>query len=168
MALEEWRSCWRNRSGKHTCWSCSRTRWKRLGHSFGQLHHRYGHVGRINSDASINWFKLTSNVGQTAGLIHLTFDKNPSRFWLLGSSTVDASGPNAVFTVTIDPSTKGSSTRPRIAIHWRSWRHPEVLGGTGVGWSGDEVCLGNWGWWRGSCGAQTEVCPKLRRRLDGQ
>ncbi len=89
-----------------------------------------GTFGRINSDASIDWFSLTSNVGQSAGLIHIAFDTNPSRFWLLGSSTADASGPNAVFTVTIDTSTQGSSTGPRIAIQntimlptqW-SWTH---------------------------------------------
>ena len=70
-----------------------------------------GTFGRINSDASLDWFTLTSNVGQNAGLIHIAFDTNSSRFWLLGSSTADASGPNAVFTVTIDTSTQGSSTK---------------------------------------------------------
>ena len=89
-----------------------------------------GTFGRINSDASIDWFTLTSNVGQNAGLIHIAFDTSSSRFWLLGSSTVNPSGPNAVFTVTIDPSTQGSATGPRIAIQntitlptqW-SWTH---------------------------------------------
>jgi len=60
-----------------------------------------GTFGRINSDASITWFSLTSNIGLNAGLIHIAFDTNPSRFWLLGSSTANASAPNAVFTVTV-------------------------------------------------------------------
>jgi len=86
-----------------------------------------GTFGRINSDASINWFSLTSNVGKNAGLIHLAFDTDPSRFWLLGSSTANASGPNAVFTVTIDTSNKGGSriaTQNTIMLptQW-SWNH---------------------------------------------
>jgi virginiamycin B lyase len=95
-----------------------------------------GTFGRINSDASIDWFSLTSNVGQNAGLIHIAFDTNSTRFWLLGSSTAHASGPNAVFTVTIDNSTQGSSTGPRIAIQntimlptqW-SWAHRVISHG---------------------------------------
>jgi streptogramin lyase len=95
-----------------------------------------GTFGRINSDASIDWFDLASKVGQNAGLIHIAFDTNSSRFWLLGSSTVDASAPNAVFTVSIDTSTQGSPTGPRIAIQntmmlptqW-SWTHRIVSHG---------------------------------------
>lgn len=77
-----------------------------------------GTFGRINPDASIDWFTLTSNIGQNAGLIHIAFDTSASRFWLLGSSTENPSGPNAVFTVTIDSSTQGTSnaTGPRITV----------------------------------------------------
>jgi len=88
-----------------------------------------GTFGRINKDASIDWFTMSSEIGSTAPLIHLAFDRDPTRFWLLGSSTDCPSCVNAVFTVKIDIST-GGSANPRIAIQntimlptQRSWAH---------------------------------------------
>jgi streptogramin lyase len=89
-----------------------------------------GTFGRINRDASIDWFTMSSNIGKTAPLIHLAFDGDPSRFWLLGSSTVFPAGVNAIFTVKIEANTSGGTASPRIAIQntimlptqW-SWTH---------------------------------------------
>ena len=89
-----------------------------------------GTVGRINKDASIDWFTMSSNVGKTAGIIHLAFDQeDPMQIWLLGSSTICALCVDAVFTVKIDGTTSGTAA-PRIAIQnsillptQRSWTH---------------------------------------------
>jgi virginiamycin B lyase len=43
-----------------------------------------GKFGRINKDASIDWFSMSSNIDSTAPLIHLAFDQDPTRLWLLG------------------------------------------------------------------------------------
>jgi len=75
-----------------------------------------GTFGRINEDASINWFTMFSDIGSTAPLLHLAFDQDPTRFWLLGSSIVCPSGVNAVFTVKIDNISTGGTANPRIAI----------------------------------------------------
>ena len=103
-----------------------------------------GTFGRINKDASIDWFTMSSEIGSTAPLIHLAFDQDrtpqkqqlkprssdgslsdqytvpdrPSclRFWLLGSSIECPSCFNAVFTVKIDDISTGGSANPRIAI----------------------------------------------------
>lgn len=87
-----------------------------------------GTFGRINPDASIDWMTLSSAVGSTAPLIHVAFDQDPSRFWLLGSSTVCPTCVNAVFTVKIEDG-KGTA-KPRIAIQntimlptQNSWTH---------------------------------------------
>jgi virginiamycin B lyase len=89
-----------------------------------------GTFGRINGDASIDWFSMSSSIGSTAPLIHLAFDQNPSRFWLLGSSTVCPSCVNAVFTVQMDDLGQNSSSVPRVAVQntimlptQRSWTH---------------------------------------------
>lgn len=73
-----------------------------------------GTFGRINKDATIDWFTMSSRIGSTAPLIHLAFDKDPSQFWLLGSSTVCSTCIDAVFTVKIDSSS--GTAKPRIAI----------------------------------------------------
>lgn len=75
-----------------------------------------GTFGRINKNASIDWFTMSSAIGSTAPLIHLAFDKDPTRFWLLGSSIVSPSSVNAVFTVKIDDISTGGTANPRIAI----------------------------------------------------
>ncbi|KAH8645714.1 hypothetical protein BX600DRAFT_477874 [Xylariales sp. PMI_506] len=89
-----------------------------------------GTFGRINQDASIDWFTMTSSIGNTAPLIHLAFDQDPTQFWVLGSSTTCASCVNAVFTVKIDDVSAGGTTSPRIAVQntimlptQRSWTH---------------------------------------------
>ncbi|KAI0809490.1 hypothetical protein GGR55DRAFT_689624 [Xylaria sp. FL0064] len=89
-----------------------------------------GTFGRINKDASIDWFSMSSTLGKTAPVIHLAFDhQDPSRFWLLGSSTACADCADAVYTVKIDEAT-GGTANPRIAIQntimmptQRSWNH---------------------------------------------
>ncbi|KAI1260711.1 hypothetical protein F5Y18DRAFT_441562 [Xylariaceae sp. FL1019] len=89
-----------------------------------------GTFARINKDASIDYFTMTTTLGHHAPLIHLAFDQDPRRFWVLGSSTVCPSCPDAVFTVEIDDlSTKGTAS-PRIKIQntimmptQRSWNH---------------------------------------------
>ena len=95
-----------------------------------------GTFGRINKDASINWFTMSSNIGSTAPLIHLAFDQDPTRFWLLGSSTVCPSCVDAVFTVKIDDIWTGGTANPRIAIQntimlptQRSWTHRMISHG---------------------------------------
>lgn len=94
-----------------------------------------GTFGRINKDASIDWFTLSSAIGKTAPLIHLAFGQDPNTFWLLGSSTVCADCINAVFTVRIEDGTAGTA-KPRIAIQntimlptQRSWTHRMILHG---------------------------------------
>ncbi|KAI0965475.1 hypothetical protein F4678DRAFT_452704 [Xylaria arbuscula] len=89
-----------------------------------------GTFGRINKDASIDWFSMSSTIGKTAPIIHLAFDQDPTRFWLLGSSTDCASCPDAVYTVEIDDILTGGSASPRIAIQntimmptQKSWNH---------------------------------------------
>jgi virginiamycin B lyase len=89
-----------------------------------------GTFGRINKDVSIDWFTMSSDIGSIAPIIHLAFDQDPTRFWLLGSSTLCASCVNAVFTVKIDDISTGGTANPRIAIQntimlptQRSWTH---------------------------------------------
>ncbi|KAI0509466.1 hypothetical protein F5B22DRAFT_321268 [Xylaria bambusicola] len=89
-----------------------------------------GTFGRINKDASIDWFTMTSAIGATAPLIHLAFDENPTRFWLLGSSITCKTCPDAVYTVKIDDISIGGTSGPRIAIQntimmptQRNWNH---------------------------------------------
>jgi virginiamycin B lyase len=89
-----------------------------------------GTFGRINKDASIDWFTLSTPLGSTAPLIHMAFGQDPSQFWLLGSSTVCATCINAVFTVKIEDSSSGGTAKPRIAVQntimlptQRSWTH---------------------------------------------
>jgi len=64
-----------------------------------------GTFGRIGSDGEFSWFRLTTSVGKTAGLLHLNFDPNPPgpqpRLFLLGSSITNAAAPDAVFAVTL-------------------------------------------------------------------
>jgi len=74
-----------------------------------------GTFGRINKNASIDWFTMSSALGSTASLIHLAFDGDPTRFWLLGSSIISPSSLNAVFTVKIDDISTSGTTNPRIA-----------------------------------------------------
>ncbi|HEX6039978.1 MAG TPA: hypothetical protein VFZ20_18130 [Longimicrobium sp.] len=66
-----------------------------------------GSFGRINADASIDWFALTTKTGTNAGLLHLGFDEHPDadhpRVWLLGSSISAMGVLNAVFRVTFTP-----------------------------------------------------------------
>jgi streptogramin lyase len=70
-----------------------------LGNSTGGT----GTFGRINADASISWFSLTSKVGAHAPLIHLAFDAtDPTRLWLLGSSITCPDCLDAVYAVTFD------------------------------------------------------------------
>jgi len=89
-----------------------------------------GTFGRINKDASIDWFTLSTPIGSTAPLIHMAFGQDPSKFWLLGSSTVCATCINAVFTVKIEDHSSGSTAKPRIAVQntimlptQRRWTH---------------------------------------------
>ncbi|KAF2632855.1 hypothetical protein BU25DRAFT_454028 [Macroventuria anomochaeta] len=95
-----------------------------------------GTFGRINKDASIDWFTMSSAIGKTAPLIHLAFGEDPNQFWLLGSSTTCAECVNAVFTVRIDDISVGGMVKPRIAIQntimlptQRSWTHRMILHG---------------------------------------
>lgn len=88
-----------------------------------------GTFGRINADASIDYFTMSSDVGATAGIIHIAFSEDSSQLYLLGSSTSCADCVNAVFTVKIDDTTGGSAS-PRIAIQnsivlptQQSWTH---------------------------------------------
>lgn len=89
-----------------------------------------GTFGRIKKDASIDWFSMTSAIGQTAPVIHLAFSEDPTEFWLLGSSISCSTCPDAVYTVKIDDITTGGTASPRIAIQntimmptQRSWNH---------------------------------------------
>ncbi|KAJ5885195.1 hypothetical protein N7495_009705 [Penicillium taxi] len=93
-----------------------------------------GTFGRINADATIDWFAMSSYIGSTAGLIHIAFGQDPTQLWLLGSSTLCASCVNAVFTVKIDDLSTGGSASPRIMIQnsivlptQRSWTHRVVF-----------------------------------------
>jgi streptogramin lyase len=95
-----------------------------------------GTFGRINKDASINWFTMSSAIGSAAPLIHLAFDQDPTQLWLLGSSTVCPSCVNAVFTVKIDDVSTGDTAKPGIAIQntimlptQRSWTHRMISHG---------------------------------------
>lgn len=89
-----------------------------------------GTFGRINADATIDWFSLSSDLGKTAPLIHMAFnDKDPSQLYLLGSSTVCRTCIDAVFIVKIED-TSGGTASPRIAVQntimlptQRSWTH---------------------------------------------
>ncbi|KAI1366952.1 hypothetical protein F5Y08DRAFT_109270 [Xylaria arbuscula] len=89
-----------------------------------------GTFGRINEDASIDYFTMTSNIGATAPVLHLAFGKDPSQLWLLGSSISCGTCPDAVYTVTIDNISTGGTAGPRIAKQntimlptQRSWAH---------------------------------------------
>lgn len=89
-----------------------------------------GTFGRINKDASIDWFTMSSKIGKTAPLIHLAWGDDPTQFWVLGSSIVCDTCVDAVFTVKLDDIPSGSTTKPRIAIQntimlptQRSWTH---------------------------------------------
>ncbi|KAI0153305.1 hypothetical protein GGR57DRAFT_503041 [Xylariaceae sp. FL1272] len=89
-----------------------------------------GTFGRINKDASVDYFTMTTILGHHAPLIHLAFDQDPTRFWVLGSSTVCPSCPDAVFTVEIDDLSIKGTASPRIKIQntimmptQRSWNH---------------------------------------------
>jgi virginiamycin B lyase len=89
-----------------------------------------GTFGRINKDSSIDWFTMTSAIGATAPLIHLAFDEDPTRFWLLGSSITCKTCPDAVYTVKIDDVSTGGTSGPRIATQntimmptQRGWNH---------------------------------------------
>ncbi|KIW01271.1 uncharacterized protein PV09_07309 [Verruconis gallopava] len=89
-----------------------------------------GTFGRINSDVSIDWFAMTSATGSTAPLIHLAFDGDPTRFWLLGSSTTCSSCVNAVFTVSVHSGSEGGTAKPGVAVQntivlptQMSWTH---------------------------------------------
>jgi hypothetical protein len=75
-----------------------------------------GTFGRINKDASIDWFTKSSRIGGTAPLIHLAFDKDPTQFWILGSSTICPTCIDAVFTVKFDANSSSGTAKPRIAI----------------------------------------------------
>jgi len=93
-----------------------------------------GTFGRINKDASIDWFTMSSSIGSTAPLIHLAFNQDPTQFWLLGSSTVCPDCINAVFTVKIDDISTGGTANPRIAVQntimlptQRSWTHRMIF-----------------------------------------
>jgi streptogramin lyase len=98
-----------------------------LGNSTGGT----GTFGRINADASISWFSLTSKVGAHAPLIHLAFDAtDPTRLWLLGSSITCPDCLDAVYAVTLDLSTSNSTTSPRLVVQssvvlptQRDWTH---------------------------------------------
>ncbi|KAH7034521.1 uncharacterized protein B0I36DRAFT_346440 [Microdochium trichocladiopsis] len=93
-----------------------------------------GTFGRINKDASIDWFTLSSSIGSAAPLIHMAFnDQDPTQLWLLGSSTLCAACVNAVFTVKIEDTASGTA-RPRIAVQntvmlptQRSWTHRMIV-----------------------------------------
>jgi streptogramin lyase len=75
-----------------------------------------GTFGRINEDASIDWFTMSSAIGSTASLIHMAFDQEQTgRLWMLGSSMACASSVNAIFTVDIDDISTGGTAKPRIA-----------------------------------------------------
>lgn len=75
-----------------------------------------GTFGRINKDASIDWFTMSSTIGSTASLIHMAFDREQTgRLWMLGSSMACASSVNAIFTVDIDDISTGGTAKPRIA-----------------------------------------------------
>jgi hypothetical protein len=75
-----------------------------------------GTFGRINKDASIDWFTMFSPIGKTASLLHLAFGQDPTRFWLLGSSIECDNCVDAVFTVQIDQLPPNGTASPRIAI----------------------------------------------------
>jgi virginiamycin B lyase len=98
-----------------------------------------GTFGRINEDASIDWFTMSSAIGKTAPLMHLAFDQDPTRFWLLGSSIVCRSCVNAVFTVKIEDKSTGGNASPRIEIQntimlptQRSWTHRMIVHGSSL------------------------------------
>jgi virginiamycin B lyase len=74
-----------------------------------------GRFGRINANASIDWFGLKTKTGTNAGLLHLGFDENPDaanpRVWLLGSSISAMGVLNAVFRVTFTPGWEAIDTQ---------------------------------------------------------
>jgi streptogramin lyase len=83
-----------------------------LGNSTGGT----GTFGRINKDASIDWFSMSSKVGAKAPIIHLAFGSDPSKIWLLGSSIVCDDCPDAVYSVSLEANTSGGTAPPRIAV----------------------------------------------------
>lgn len=98
-----------------------------------------GTFGRINADASIDWFTMSSSAGSTAGIIHIAFAQEPSQFWLLGSSTVCASCINAVFTVKIADDSATGTAAPRIDVQnsivlptQYSWTHRIIFHNGGL------------------------------------
>jgi virginiamycin B lyase len=74
------------------------------GHVWFTLLSAPGTFGRIGADGEFTWFRLTTPLGKTAGLLHLNFDQTPPgplpRLYLLGSSISSAAAPDAVFAVT--------------------------------------------------------------------
>jgi virginiamycin B lyase len=95
-----------------------------------------GTFGRINSDASIDWFTMSSTLGKTAALIHLAWGEDPTQFWVLGSSIICDTCVDAVFTIKVDDISTGGTARPGIAIQntimlptQRSWAHRLILHG---------------------------------------
>jgi virginiamycin B lyase len=95
-----------------------------------------GTFGRINSDASIDWFTMSSTLGKTAALIHLAWGEDPTQFWVLGSSIVCDTCVDAVFTIKLDDISTGGTEKPGIAIQntimlptQRSWAHRLILHG---------------------------------------
>lgn len=61
-----------------------------------------GTFGRITAQSDIVWFRLHSQEGRNAGLLHITFDAKGGA-WLLGSSIVSPNALDLFIHVTFDP-----------------------------------------------------------------
>jgi virginiamycin B lyase len=93
-----------------------------------------GTFGRINQDASIDWFTMSSDLGKTAALIHLAWGEDPTQLWVLGSSIICATCIDAVFTIKLDDIATGGTSKPGIVIQntimlptQRSWAHRLIV-----------------------------------------
>jgi hypothetical protein len=66
-----------------------------------------GTLGRIGAGDDFTWFKLTSNLGSNASLLHLAFDVdhlNNFTLWVLSSSINDPTALDMIIKLTFDPS----------------------------------------------------------------
>ncbi len=90
-----------------------------------------GTFGRIDGKGNYTWFHLTSALGKTAALLHLNFDPTPPgplpRLFLLSSSIVNLTAPNAIFAITLDNSYSSINTQQTFMMPTQGSKIHRVL-----------------------------------------
>jgi streptogramin lyase len=89
-----------------------------------------GTFARIGPDGEFTWFRLTTTLGKTAGLLHLNFDPDPGRLprlFLLGSSITNAAAPDAVFAVTLSDDYSHLDTQQTFVLPTQGSKAHRVL-----------------------------------------